>query len=136
MRSLFVVVFAVGISGPAVMAQEKSVNPPANTQPDNTKVNKADRPDTRLTAQAQSQAKPDRELAAAVRRAIVRDKSLSTYAHNVKVITRDGSVTLRGPVRNIEEKAKVADLAKQVPNVQAIDNRLTVKSSKANPRKE
>jgi hyperosmotically inducible periplasmic protein len=136
MKPLFAVIFAAGLLAPPAMAQGTSPSPPADTKPDNTRVNKADRRDTSNTAQSQSQAKPDRELAAAVRKAIVNDKSLSTYAHNVKVITRDGSVTLRGPVRNIEEKAKVADLAKQVPNVTTIDNQLTVKSSKASQRKE
>jgi osmotically-inducible protein OsmY len=130
MKALYVAIFAAALSAPAAMAQNTPPNPPADTKPDNTKVNKADRGNTRDTAQGQSQAKPDRELAAAVRKAIVSDKSLSTYARNVKVITRDGTVTLRGPVRNIDEKAKVAELAKQVPAVQTIDNRLTVKSPK------
>ena len=134
MEALFAVILAAGLSMSAASAQNAPANPPANTRPDNTRINKADRHDTRDTAQGQSEAKADRELAAAVRRAIVRDKSLSTYAHNVKVITRDGSVILRGPVRNIEEKAKVAELAKQVPNVTAIDNRLTVKTKAGSER--
>jgi osmotically-inducible protein OsmY len=50
-----------------------------------------------------------------VRKAIVSDKALSTYAHNVKVVAQNGTVTLRGPVRSDEEKAKVAQLAQSVP---------------------
>jgi len=117
---------AVGSWGSVAFSQDQAARPDA----DNTRVNKADSGNTQQTAQGQSQAKADRELAAAVRKAIVDDKSLSTYAKNVKVIARGSSVTLRGPVNSSAEKAKVAELAQQVPNVQAVDNRVTVKSSK------
>jgi osmotically-inducible protein OsmY len=73
-------------------------------------MNMADRKNAQPTAQNQSGAKADRELAAAGRKAIVRDKSLSTSAHNIKVLANDGTVTLRGPVRSDAEKAKVSEL--------------------------
>jgi hyperosmotically inducible periplasmic protein len=83
--------------------------------PDNTKVNKRDREKTEPTAEQQKENKSDRQLARQVRRALVKDKSLSTYAHNIKVIARDGVVTLKGPVRSDEEKqaveAKAAEAA-------------------------
>ena len=66
----------------------------------------------------------------AVRKAIVRDKSLSTYAHNVKVVTRGGEVTLRGPVRTSEEKARVSELAQQVSGVSKVNDELLVKNRK------
>ena len=78
MRALLLAVFSIGMWVQPAGAQGIPANPPADTQPDNTTINKADRGDTRQTAQGQSEAKPDRELAAAVRRADVRDKSLST----------------------------------------------------------
>jgi hyperosmotically inducible periplasmic protein len=90
---------------------------PADAQApaDNTKVNQRDREKTEPTADQQKENKSDRELARQVRRALVKDKSLSTYAHNIKVIARDGVVTLKGPVRSDEEKqaveAKAAEAA-------------------------
>ena len=120
-----VLVLTLCFWGQLALAQDKSTRP----EPDNTTVNKVDRGNTKQTAQGQSEAKADRELAAAVRKSIVDDKSLSTYAHNIKVLARNGSVTLRGPVRSSEEKAKIAELVQQVPNVQTVDNRVTVKAS-------
>jgi hyperosmotically inducible protein len=82
---------------------------------DNTAVNKGDRAANAQTADQQSNGKSDLEMTRQIRRAIVSDKSLSTYAHNVKIITQHGQVTLKGPVRTEEEKtavqAKAADVA-------------------------
>src|SRR5690349_13153655 len=66
---------------------------------DNTKVNKRDRNKAEPTADQQTENRSDRDIAKDIRKAIVDDKSLSTYAHNVKVIVQNGSVTLKGPVR-------------------------------------
>src|SRR5205814_5397284 len=72
--------------------------------PDNTKVNQRDRTDNSTTADQQKENRSDRELARQIRRAIVKDKSLSTYAHNVKVVVQNGTVTLKGPVRSEDDK--------------------------------
>src|SRR5512138_3627387 len=69
-------------------------------KPDNTGVNKRDRDSGALTAGKQTNNPADRRLVRQIRRDIVKDKSLSTYAHNVKIITENGAVTLRGPVRS------------------------------------
>jgi hyperosmotically inducible protein len=106
---------------------ESSTDRPTQTAPDNTRVNKSDRNSAQPTAQDQSNAKADRDLAAAVRKAITQDKSLSTYAHNVKVVVRDGAVTLRGPVRSGDEKTKVAELAREAAGSEKIDDQLSVK---------
>ena len=86
-----------------------------STKADNTKVNQRDRSKAEPTADQQKENKSDRETAKEIRRAITKDKSLSTYAHNVKVISENGSVTLKGPVRSEEEKraieAKAAEVA-------------------------
>jgi hyperosmotically inducible protein len=86
-----------------------------STKADNTKVNQGDRNKAEPTADQQKENKSDRDLTKEIRRAITKDKSLSTYAHNVKVISENGSVTLRGPVRSEEEKkaieAKAAEVA-------------------------
>jgi hyperosmotically inducible protein len=78
---------------------------------DNTRVNKRDRDDNEPTADQQSNATSDVELAAELRRAISDDKALSVNAHNVKIIVRDGNVLLKGPVDSVSEKAAVERLA-------------------------
>src|SRR6185295_1225435 len=70
------------------------------TAPDNTKVNTRDRKPTAVTADQQKNNKTDLETTRQIRKALVADKSLSTYAHNVKVVTQNGKVTLKGPVRS------------------------------------
>jgi osmotically-inducible protein OsmY len=79
--------------------------------PDNTKTNQRDRSQNEPTADQQKENQSDRELTAKVRQALVKDKSLSTYAHNVKIIAQDGIVTLKGPVRSEEEKRAVEEKA-------------------------
>lgn len=79
----------------------------AQTPADNTKVNKRDRAKGAATADQQKENSSDRELARNIRRALMDDKSLSTYAHNVKVVAQDGQVTLKGPVRTENEKTAV-----------------------------
>jgi osmotically-inducible protein OsmY len=79
--------------------------------PDNTKTNQRDRSQNEPTADQQKENQSDRELTAKVRQALVKDKSLSTYAHNVKIIAQDGIVTLKGPVRSEEEKKAVEEKA-------------------------
>jgi hyperosmotically inducible periplasmic protein len=71
----------------------------------------------------------DREISANIRKAIVADDSLSTNAHNVKIITNGGTVTLRGPVKSIQEKAAVEAKAKQVSGAARVENFLEVESS-------
>src|SRR5689334_1406516 len=72
--------------------------------PDNTARNRRDRQTNAKTADQQSNTKTDVDVTRRIRRAIVADKALSTNAHNVKIITRGGKVTLKGPVRNQDEK--------------------------------
>ena len=90
-------------------AQDPAPAPASQDQPkpDNTKVNKRDRDADAMHAGKQKVNPNDRETTRQIRRSIVKDKSLSTYAHNIKIITRDGMVTLKGPVRTEEEKSNV-----------------------------
>ena len=76
-------------------------------QPDNTKTNKGDATKDATTADQQKMNPNDRAITQKIRAEIMKDKSLSTYAHNVKIITQDGKVTLKGPVRSQDEKASV-----------------------------
>lgn len=96
----------------------------AQDQPDNSGANK----DHAVTADSQSQASQDRAITKKIRQAIIADKSLSTYAHNVKIITVNGKVTLKGPVRSEDEKTKVAGEAASVVSANLITDQLTVKT--------
>lgn len=95
---------------------------------DNTAVNERDKSSHSMTSTDQPNDSADIRLAAAVRKAIVDDKSLSTTGHNVKLVAAKGTVTLRGPVQNDAEKAKVAQIAAGVAGVSRVDNQIDVKS--------
>lgn len=95
----------------------------AAQRPDNSNQNK----NQTQSADQQSNSKTDRQTTAKVRKAIMADKSLSMYAHNVKIITANGDVTLKGPVKSEDEKAKVAELAAGVVSADKVTNQLTVK---------
>jgi hyperosmotically inducible periplasmic protein len=109
-------VLAFGIAGVTAMAQDQ------NTKPDNSAQNK----NQNQTAQNQSSAASDRELTAKIRKAIVSDKDLSTYAHNIKIITQNGTVTLKGPVKSDEEKQEIERDAAGVVSRASIVDQLTV----------
>ena len=89
---------------------------------DNTKQNKSQG----TTADNQKNGKMDRETSQKIRKAILADKSLSTYAHNVKVITTNGTVTLKGPVRSDEEKTTVEAKAAEVAGAGNVKSDITV----------
>jgi osmotically-inducible protein OsmY len=91
--------------------------------PDNSAQNKAHD----QTADNQKETTSDRETTQKVRQSIMKDKSLSTYAHNVKVITQNNRVTLKGPVRDESERDKVVARAGEVVGPENVDNQLTVK---------
>ena len=93
-------------------------------QPDNTAARTKNQSPT---ADNQSNAQNDRVLAQQVRKAIVADKDLSTYGHNVKVIVAGGQVTLKGPVKSDDEKQKVVADASTIAGADKIANQLTVK---------
>lgn len=90
--------------------------------PDNTKTNKNSSP----TADQQKMNPADREISKKIRMAIQQDKSISVYAHNIKVITQDGKVTLKGPVRSEEEKASIASKAVAVAGETNVSNQIDV----------
>jgi len=95
----------------------------SQTAPDNSARNRKQG----TTADSQTDARADRLTTAKVRRAIIADKDLSIYAHNVKIITLNGTVTLKGPVKSEEEKQKVAADAAGATSASAITNQLTIK---------
>src|SRR5208337_5221304 len=93
---------------------------------DNTKLNQQDRNDNPTTAQQQKENPSDRELTQHVRQAIMQDKSLSTYAHNVKIISQNGVVTLKGPVRSDDERRAIEAKANELAGKDKVVNELTV----------
>src|SRR5215472_4725613 len=95
--------------------------PPA---PDNTKA-KA-QVDKNTTADKQSNSTSDRQLTQQVRKAIMEDKSMSTYAHNVKVVTQNGQVTLSGPVRSAEEKQAIVQKTAEVVGEERMVDQISV----------
>lgn len=98
-----------------------------NRAPDNTAVNKHDRDTQRPTADQAKNNKSDRDLEKRIRRDVVHDKSLSTYGHNVKIISDRGKVTLRGPVHSEEEKRAVEEHARKYAGDGNVSNELMVK---------
>jgi len=97
---------------------------------DNSKVNKRDRPNMDKTADGQKNNKSDVQITADIRKSIVGEKSLSTYAHNVKIVARGGMVTLKGPVRTDEEKTSVEAKAKEVAGADKVTSQITVVPAK------
>ena len=115
--------------GAFLQAQDRG---PQNTEqnpaaPDNTRVNRGDRNTNPPTADRQQDARPDREVTKQIRDAIIADKALSTYAHNVKVIAQNGHVTLRGPVRSEDEKRAIEGKAAEIAGEGNVVSDLTVK---------
>jgi hyperosmotically inducible protein len=102
----------------------------AQTPADNTKVNTRDRAKTAVTADQQKENAGDRELSQKIRRALVKDKTLSSYAHNVKVVAQGGQVTLKGPVRTEEEKRSVEAKATEVAGAGKVTNELSIAPAK------
>jgi len=113
--------------------QTRNANAPETTQPtDNTKTNHADRIAGQPTADQAKNDPSDRELMKQIRRDLVKDKSLSTYAHNVKIIAAHGKVTLRGPVKSDEERKTIEAKAAAIAGAENVTNDITVKTQTTN----
>jgi hyperosmotically inducible periplasmic protein len=110
---LLTLIISVSATGVVWAQQEPATS--GQQSADNTKINQRDRNQNEPTADQQKENDSDRLLAQQVRRGLVKDKSLSTYAHNIKVIAQNGVVTLKGPVHSDQEKqaieAKAAEAA-------------------------
>jgi osmotically-inducible protein OsmY len=111
--------------GTLMLAQDTAgQNAPAS---DNSKMNQRDRDPSEPAADRQSNNQSDRDITQQVRQAINADKTFSTYAHNVKVITQNGQVTLKGPVRSEEEKRAIEAKATAIAGDGKVTSELTVK---------
>ncbi|WP_129126742.1 BON domain-containing protein [Geomonas oryzae] len=113
---------AVALSAPIrIHAAQQSTS-----KADNTKKNA----EKGATAEQQKENKTDREITREIRRSIIKDKTLSIYAHNVKIITKDGHVTLKGPVKNADEKKTVEKAAEEVVGKGKITNEIEIAHDK------
>ncbi len=126
---LLAVVLPVLMTGAFILPgiSAKSQDPQQAPEPDNTKKNLPANHKDANRADQQSNGSTDVELTRKIRKAITDDKSLSTYAHNVKIITRNGMVQLKGPVRSQEEKDAVGSKATEAAGASNVKNDLTVK---------
>jgi len=120
----FVFTGALAVSAGVAFAQTPQ------TPPDNTKVNSRDRAKGAVTADQQKENAGDRELTQKIRKSLMADKSLSTYAHNVKVVAQGGQVTLKGPVRTEDEKRNVEAKAVEVAGAGHVVNQISIAPAK------
>ena len=121
-RTLLVLACLSTVSVAAMAADDK-------TKPDNTAINERDRSRETQTSGDQSNSSADLKTTQAIRQALMKDSELSTTAKNIKIITNNGQVTLRGPVKNAQEKAKIDQLARSAAGGTKIDDLLDVKGS-------
>ncbi|MDT4288408.1 BON domain-containing protein [Methylomonas sp. MO1] len=99
-----------------------------NTELENTQKNLRDKDNTTLTAEDQNESKADLKITAHIRKALLKDKSLSMDAHNAKIITRNGVVTLRGAVATTDESIKLQKICRETAGVVQVDNQLETKA--------
>ena len=125
-QNLLTLVLSLSLAGMSSLTLAQ--NPPPPALPDNTAVNARDRNPDAMTADKQSNAKSDEQLTAEIRRAVVKDDSLSMLAHNVKIVSANGTVVLRGPVKSEQEKTAIASKAQAIAGATKVDNQLEVKS--------
>jgi hyperosmotically inducible protein len=118
----------LGSSLPATGIRAQDPQQPAA---DNTKNNKGDQTSGAMTADKQKMNPADRDMTKRIRMALHNDASLSTYAHNIKIISQDGKVTLKGPVRSDDEKSAVEAKATEVAGQGNVTNNLTVAPPKS-----
>ena len=121
-RTLLILACLCAVSLAAIAADDK-------TKPDNTATNERDRSGETQTSGDQSNSSADLKITQAIRQALVKDGELSMTAKNIKIITDNGQVTLRGPVKNAQEKAKIDQLARSAAGGAKIDDQLDVKGS-------
>jgi osmotically-inducible protein OsmY len=118
----------------AVVAVALSIAATAQTPPDNSKVNARDRAKSAPTADQQKENANDRQLTQKIRQTLMQNKSLSSYAHNVKVIAQGGQVTLKGPVRSEQEKKTVEAAATEVAGAGHVTNEISIAPAKSSKK--
>jgi hyperosmotically inducible protein len=116
------------ITPPPTRDTTGDITPPPGTRPDNTAINQRDAADL-LKAKTpidQNENKADIDITAKIRQRVVSEKDFSINAQNVKIITADGMVTLRGPVNSKTEHDTIERIAREVAGEGKVDNKLEV----------
>ena len=127
--TLFTLTGSLMLTAGTVQAEQNdAIYLAASSALENTEVNVRDKDNTRLTPEDQKETESDIKITADIRKAIIKNKSLSVDAQNVKIITRNGLVTLRGPVETKKESKKLKKIAKHTPGVLKVDNQLEIKA--------
>jgi hyperosmotically inducible protein len=118
----------LGISNSVAFAADTASSTPKANEPapDNSAANTKANSETGITAQEAGNAESDVKLTAKIRQALVKDKKLSTYAHNVKIITENGQVVLKGPVKSEAEKQDVESKAGRIAGADRVRSELEV----------
>jgi hyperosmotically inducible protein len=116
------------MTGTVRAEQNTVINLAADSALENTQRNVRDKENATLTPEDQKETKSDIKITAHIRKTVVNHKSLSVDAHNVKIITRNGVVTLRGPVENEAERNELQEIAKHTRGVKQVDNQLEIKA--------
>jgi hyperosmotically inducible protein len=125
------IVGAFAIVGTLLVAFPAGAQTPgAQTPADNTRVNERDRNKDEATADQQKENPSDRQLSQKIRAAVMGDKTLSTYAHNVKIIAQDGQITLKGPVRTESEKKTIETMAIDAAGKGRVINEISIAPEK------
>jgi hyperosmotically inducible periplasmic protein len=114
------------IAAQSALSQSSTAPSPGTVPADNAKSNKLDPSNTAATADAQKDNAGDRTITQRIRKSLVTDKSLSTYAHNVKIVSVNGTVTLNGVVRSEDEKSTIEAKAVSVAGQGHVVNDLKV----------
>jgi hyperosmotically inducible protein len=121
-RTSLVLACLCAVSLAAIAADDKK-------KPDNTAMNERDRSGETQTSGDQSNSSADLKITQAIRQALMKDSELSATAKNIKIITNNGHVTLRGPVKTAQEKAKIDQLSRSAAGGAKVDDQLDVKGS-------
>lgn len=120
----------LGLFSMALISCERQDHPKNHpSKVENTERNTRDRDSMTKTPMDQSENESDRRITQKIRQAIMSDDSLSTNAKNIKIITKKGVVTLRGPVANSQEKDEIARIVDNIQGITRVDNQLEVKSN-------
>jgi hyperosmotically inducible protein len=121
---MFLAIFVLSVG-----ATSRSIQDPQETpQPDNTKKNLPTNHRDANRADQQGKSNSDTDITKKIRQSLTRDKSMSTYAHNIKIITRNGVVELKGPVKSQEEKDAIGAKATEIAGASNVKNDVTIKS--------
>jgi osmotically-inducible protein OsmY len=123
LRIILLTCLLAGVGTPIMRAQDT----PQQAAPDNTKTNQRDNDKTEPTADQQKNNPSDTDITQQIRKSVTKDESLSTYAHNVKIIAQNGMVTLKGPVTSEDEKKAIEMKAAVVVGQDKVTNELEVK---------